>query len=218
MTGKSSPEGAATLTTVHVHRALDGDEESLTWVVGRLSPLLLAQARYRLGSTLRPHYDPEDLVNEAWMVALPRLGDLVHRGGRLTPVLLRYLSQTLLFKINNLVKKHIRSEVRRKQVAPDSSADDLDLVNQLPADMSGVVTQAVRHEQQSAVTAALEKLDSQDQEILLLRGIEQQSNQTVSLLLGLTPQAVSMRFSRALERLQKQLPGSIFDEISIEVK
>jgi DNA-directed RNA polymerase specialized sigma24 family protein len=48
---------------------------------------------------------------------------------------------------------------------------------------------------------------------LLLRGIEQQSHQTVALLLDLTPQAVSMRFTRALDRLREQLPGSIFDEL-----
>ena len=50
----------------------------------------------------------------------------------------------------------------------------------------------------------------------MLRGIEQQSNTTVALLLDLTPAGVSMRYARALERLRARLPGSVFDELSEE--
>ena len=70
------------LTSLHVRRAADGDSESLGWVVARLSPLLLAQADYRLGPVLRSLYDPEDLVNDTWIVALPRLPELPARDGR----------------------------------------------------------------------------------------------------------------------------------------
>ena len=52
----------------------------------------------------------EDLVQEVWAVALPRLKDLVPRDDRLTPVLVRFLSQTLLNIYCNLMRKHIRRE------------------------------------------------------------------------------------------------------------
>ena len=92
------------LTSLHVRRAADGDGGSLSWVVSRLSPLLLAQATYRLGSRLRALYEPEDLVNETWAVTLPKLAELPARDGRLTPVLLRFLSTTLLHRIQSLVR------------------------------------------------------------------------------------------------------------------
>lgn len=57
-------------------------------------------------------------------------------------------------------------------------------------------------------------LEGQDREILVLRGIEQYRNQTVAKQLGLSPQAVAMRFSRALDRLRERLPGSVFEELS----
>src|SRR5262245_40615244 len=46
------------VTSIHVQRAKHGDEASLDWIVRRFTPLLLAQARYRLGASLRAHYDP----------------------------------------------------------------------------------------------------------------------------------------------------------------
>ena len=39
----------------------------------------------------------------------------------------------------------------------------------------------------------------------LLRGIEQNSNQTVGVLLGISAQAVAMRYHRALKRLREKL-------------
>ena len=56
----------------------------------------------------------------------------------------------------------------------------------------------------NAVHDALEELDEKDREVLLLRGIEQQSNNTTATILGLTPSAATMRYKRALERLRKQ--------------
>lgn len=55
----SAPLGG---TTPHVRRAIGGDHASMGWLVERFSPLLLLQAEYRLGRTLRGRFDPEDLV------------------------------------------------------------------------------------------------------------------------------------------------------------
>ena len=61
------------LTTFHVRKAVGGDDDSLGWVVTRFSPVLMAQADYRLGAQLRALYDPEDLVADVWAVAIPKL-------------------------------------------------------------------------------------------------------------------------------------------------
>lgn len=189
------------VTTMHVRRAIDGDSESLDWIVRRLSPLLVAEASYRLGSGLRRVFDPEDLVHDTWLVALPRLRDLNPRDGRYTPVLLRFLSQTLLRRMCNLVRRHARTG----RLEPESTNTD-------PADArSGVVSRAIHDELESKVLRCIDELEPKDREILVLRGIEQLRNQTVAQLLDLTPQGVTMRYRRALERLRKRLPGSVFD-------
>jgi RNA polymerase sigma-70 factor (ECF subfamily) len=200
---------ANALTTFHVRRAIGGDAQSLAWMVARLSPLLLAQASYRLGATLRRMIDPEDLVNDAWLVALRKLPELSVRDGHHTPVLLRFLSTTLLYRINNLVKRHLRGEA----VTMAAVAGQTDPLDRVAAENTGVVTRVVREELRSEVTRCMTELDEQDREILLLRGIEQQPTATVALVLGISPGAVSMRYSRALERLRQSLPGSVFDEL-----
>src|ERR1043165_7489668 len=100
----------ADLTSVHVRAALDGDSTSLEGIISHFSPFLLAQARYRLGRHLRGRYDPEDLVQQTWCVALPKLDRIVPRDGRCTPVLLRFLGTVLLRHYRRLLEKHRQNE------------------------------------------------------------------------------------------------------------
>src|SRR5262245_47363366 len=107
---------AGDLTSFHVQRAESGDAESLDWIVRRLSPLLLAQADFRLGPRLRRLHDPEDLVSTVWAITLPRLGELGAREGRKTPVLLSFLTTTLLNRVNGWVKTDIAGPRGRQAV------------------------------------------------------------------------------------------------------
>ncbi len=190
-------------TTLRVRRAIEGDRTSASWLVERLSPALLAQAAWRLGPHLRRLYDPEDLVADAWMRLLPKLHELPPRDGRYTPVIFRYLSTAIVNRVNFLVKQRLR---RGEASLPDDASSLSD------PELSGVVTAAVRAERSQSIASALADLSPQDQEIVILRGIEQRENQTVAQLLSLTPAATAMRYHRALRRLRAQLPNSLFDE------
>jgi RNA polymerase sigma factor (sigma-70 family) len=190
---------------LYVLRAIEGDAESLDWVVRRLSPALMAQAEYRMGRYLRRWCDPEDIVSEAWVVALPRLAGLRIADRRSTPVLLQFLSTTVLHLIRNLARKHARSPAG---VAPLAGEPD-----QTTADASGVVTKAIRGELQDGVRAGIAGLAAGDREVLILRGIERQPAATVATLLGISPDAVSKRYQRALVRLRAELPDSVLDEL-----
>ena len=64
-------------------------------------------------------------------------------------------------------------------------------------DRSGAVTRIVRAERR----------------ILLLRGFEQRSNQETATELGLLPDTVAVTYRRALEKLGRKLPESIFVEL-----
>lgn len=193
------------LTTVHVHRAVGGDARSVSWLVERLNPLLIAQAKWRMGEQLCRSHDPADLVQEAWMVLLPRISSLAPQQGRLTPVLLSYLSATILHKLRNL----LRREARRQ--APSDS----DHLQQVPNsdELSGIVTKVVRRETTDQVHAAMRDLSPEDREIIVLRGIEQQPTEQVAQLLGINAKAASKRYGRALQRLRDRLPESVFAEL-----
>jgi RNA polymerase sigma-70 factor (ECF subfamily) len=78
---------------------------------------------------------------------------------------------------------------------------------------TSVVAGIVKRETQNLVRTCIDELEEKDRQILILREIEQLPNQAVATILPLTPQAVAMRYRRAIERLRDRLPGSVFDEI-----
>lgn len=210
---KSGPERSfGELTSMHVQQAVGGDAESVGWIVARFSPLLIAQANYRLGTRLRSVVDAEDLVNETWMTALPRLETLDARDGSHTGVVLKFLSRTLLFRIQNLARKQLRRGRVQANLPADAGEDAGDPMRELPAEMSGAVTRAIRAERRDAIYRALDELTEAEREIIVLRGVEQQSNNVVSVLLGISGQAATMRYRRALDKLREKLPSSVFDE------
>jgi RNA polymerase sigma-70 factor (ECF subfamily) len=196
-----------TQTSTKLRDAVAGDRQSLGWLVARLSPALVALARLRLGPALRREHDPDDLVQDAWLTVLPRLAQLPARDGRLTPVLLRFLATVILNRTNNLRKR----QLRRRSLAEHGEV----AAHEVQAEVTGVVTAAVRQEQRELVLAAIEQLEEGDREVLFLHGLEQHSNAVVAQLLGIRPEAASMRYVRALERLRRQLPGSVFDDLAV---
>jgi RNA polymerase sigma-70 factor, ECF subfamily len=203
---------SADLTSFHVRRAESGDRASLEWVVERFSPLLLAQAKFRLGERLRRIHEPEDLVDEIWAITLPKLEALGGRDGRHAPVLLRFLATTLLNRVNDLVRAEITGPRGRLQAGSETGAS----VGRVAADTTGVVTSIVRRERDGAVARVLDELDPDDREIIVLRAIEQNSGAEVAFILGLSEKPVSMRYRRALDRLKARLPSSVFDEVSAD--
>lgn len=205
------PESDA--TSVHVGRALEGDEDSLAWVITHVSPLLRMQVEYRLPERLRKLYDADDLVNDVWMSALPRLSTLAARDGRWTPVLLRYLGTAVMRRVNELYRKHLQGkpvQVVQRAVPDATSADPL---AQLSASLTGALTMAAKNDAHQKLGAAIRDLAAPDREVVVLRGIEQLTNEGTATLLGEKPSTVAMRYKRALEKLRNALPGSVFDEL-----
>jgi RNA polymerase sigma-70 factor, ECF subfamily len=198
-------------TSMDVRGAVAGDAAAVDRVVRRMEPLLLADAAYRLKRTGLKDVEPEDVVAEAWAVALPKLGRIGEYEGRRTPVLLAFLTTTLRNVVGGLLRRRaVRGETAPLEASPSGG---------LPSSASpaapgtGVVTRAARNERNDVILAALGRLEEIDREIILLRGIEQRGNSEVAVLLSLAPTAAAMRYRRALDRLRSELPESVFDEL-----
>jgi len=202
-------------TSLCVRRILEQpDEESWLWLVQRLNPLLEMQVEYRLKGPARRLCDPQDLINEAWFVAFMRLHTLKARNDRWTPVLLQFLSTTLLHKVNDL----LRREIQRKALGDAAGAGSGTVGSGLPDRMSSVLSHAARNEAQDLLRSTLAELRPEEREVVVLRGIEQLSNQEAAEQLGLKPSAVAMRWARALERLRRKLPDSLFEDLDGQEK
>jgi RNA polymerase sigma-70 factor, ECF subfamily len=190
-------------TSLHVRRAAENDRESVAWLVSRYTPLLLCQARHRLPPSLRRHCDPDDAVADVWMVVLAALPSLRPAHGSFSLGLLRFASTVMLRRVRDLLEKHV---LRKNAADSDSSVD-------VPADTRGVVSHVVAEEAKGLVWEHLERLSPQDRELIVLRGIEGHTHRDIALRVGLTPENVMVRYHRALKRLRKLLPGSIFDDL-----
>jgi RNA polymerase sigma factor (sigma-70 family) len=207
---ESAPEPHGTLpdganTSFHVRGALHGDERSWSWIVSHLSPLLEMQASYRLPATVRRYCDPKDLVNDAWMIAFSRMGDLRPRNGRFTPVLLRFLSSTLLRRVNDLIRTHIR----RTRLGGPAAGLKSSLERNIEAQATSILGRAARSEARHRLAESLDELSAEEREVVVLLGIEQLANKEVAKMLGVQPSTLSMRYQRAREKLRRFLPDDI---------
>lgn len=196
-------------TTMLAQRAVKGELEALGALVERFDPPLLALARRRLARGLQQFYDPEDLVADTWLRSLPRLQDLEPRDGRITPVIMRFLSTTLLHRYNTLLQKHLLGKPAVVRIGPADSKDDGGMADSVTHVLSGME----RNERADALYAAIGELSESDQEVVYLRAIEQVSNRNAADLLGIQPGALKTRYCRALQRLRARLPESVFADL-----
>lgn len=191
-------------THAHVQLAVDGDGHSLAWLVERLTPLLLAQARVRIGKQLRVVIDAQDLVQEVWSIALPRMASLREREDLDASMMVAFLARILIYRCNDLVRKHIVGK-------PRAAGASQGMLAGLPVQQSGAVTRAVRRETQDAVRDAIDRLEDLDREIVVMRGIERHPVGQIAAVVGLTENAVSQRYGRALAKLKGLLPRDLAD-------
>lgn len=199
-------------TTLHVRRALDGGDESVAWIVHRFTPFLSAQARHRLGPVVARILDPDDIVADAWLIALERLPQFDPGDRRATPVLLTWLGQVVRNVANNALRAHLRGEDRK---APVPATDTHPLLR-VPGDLGRLVEEAASAETSKALVEAIFALEEDTRELVILRGVEGLSNQEIGASLGLKPNTVSHRYARALDRLRSALPASLLAELQAD--
>lgn len=86
-------------------------------------------------------------------------------------------------------------------------------VDNLSAELTGVLTRLVHSEMRDAVSEALARLGDQERELLILRGIEQQSYKDIASIVRRDHRSLSMEYHRAVEKLRKAMPNSVFEEL-----
>ena len=195
-------------TTQHVRRARNGDRSSLEWLVTRFDPFLRAQAEYRLRTSpgLRAVIDADDLVNEVWVVTLPKLGSLRPRSGRFTSVLVRFLGTSLLNVYRANLRRHLASR------AGNASALATPLIDGASSTVD-IVTQCAQTELHAELMLQLRGMRQLDREILVQRVMEGDRYEAIADRCGLSVGALRTRCHRAIERLRDHFPQSLNDEL-----
>jgi RNA polymerase sigma-70 factor (ECF subfamily) len=192
-------------TTALLRAARAGEPDALEQLIARLSPWLLAQARYRMRGSLATLADPEDMVQETWLVVLPRLQDLLPRAGRLTPVLVRFLATTLRRRVRTLLERALAGRVGGAPLPPDAAAfsESVDHARQA----------AEARERAERVDTVLQGLGERDRALLILRGLEATPFAEIAALLGIEVPAATAAYRRACARLRAALPDDLVAEL-----
>ena len=162
----------------------------------------------RMDQRLYGRVDPDDVLQEAYMDAMKRVGHFAEEISFTPFVWLRLIvGQTLI----NVHRRHLKTKMRDASMERSldgglkfqMSTSSQTLAIQLAMSQTSPSQAVIRTEEIEKLSAAIETLTDVDREILTLRHFEELSNKEVAELLEIEPKAASIRYVRAIQRLQK---------------
>ena len=172
-------------------------------------PKLTALAAKHLNPVLSRRLSPEDVVQETFEAALMREDFFTNE----PEVPLYFKLRTILFQtMVDLERRHLAAQKRDayKEVDVPGHSGDETSAGDLDWDMfAGTVTTPnsflARKDRHALLRQAIGELSENDRQIIILRHFDDMDNAECARVLGIEPKAASIRYVRALERLQKKL-------------
>ncbi len=165
----------------------------------------------RLDPALAARVDASDIVQDVLLEAHRRLQDYLRKPNMPFHLWLRHIARDHIIDAHRHERLAQRRSVDREQSlnARRQGESSLEWAAQFFDSEVTPASAAMRHEMEKKVQAAIGQLAEDDREIILMRYVEQLSNQDVAETLGLSEAAASMRCLRAVRRLQALLlsPG-----------
>lgn len=162
----------------------------------------------RMDQKIKQRVDASDIVQEVMIEANRRLQKYLENP--IMPFHL-WIRQMARDRIIDAHRRHRGSEKRsvdreKAMVAPGAmDRSTIELAAQLcDAEMTPAEA-ATMKELQQRFQNAIEELDENDREIVIMRHVEQLTNQDVAAALGLSEPAASMRYLRAIRKLRTLL-------------
>ena len=187
----------------------DGDAEAMNQLMDRHRESVRQMIRMRMDRAVSSRVDASDVVQDVLLEASQRLRDYVKEPAMPFHLWLRQLAKDRLIDMHRRHRGAQRRSVDREQrISPASSEESgLNLEGVLPDDQLTPAAASIRRELEERFLVALEQLNDDDREIVLMRHHEHLSNSEVATALNLTAPAAGMRYLRALRRLRDVLGG-----------
>jgi RNA polymerase sigma-70 factor (ECF subfamily) len=186
--------------------ARGGSREALGQALEACRHYLLSVANDQMAAALRAKAGASDLVQETFLEAQRRFPSF-HGGS--PDALMAWLRQILLHNMEDLARRYRLTEKRELQrevpLRLPASTDGPE--KHLLADTPTPSSQAMRHEEESAVRRALDRLPEPSRQVVILRHRENLSFEEISQALGRSEAAVRKMWFRALESLARELGG-----------
>jgi len=187
-------------------QARRGERGAFEALFARHRAYLLRFIESRLDPKLRRRVDPSDIVQEAHLEAVRRLGQYLEQSAMPFRLWLRQIAYDRLLKARRQHLGTARRSLERELPFHEQSSQML--LQQLLDHEPSPSQHLNRKELAQRLREALTRLPDPDREILQLRVVEGLSYDEVGYLLGIQPVAARKRHGRALLRLHRLL----FDE------
>lgn len=166
---------------------------------------------FRLHDRLRGRVSESDVLQETFVRAAERLDQFLEREDVPLFVWLRAEAAQRLIELHRFHLQADKRDVRREiSLAPPaaSAATSLALAAQLVGAVTTPSQALVRRQQLEALERSLNEMDPIDREVIALRNFEELTNQETADVLGLSADAASKRYLRALQRLREIMQSS----------
>jgi RNA polymerase sigma-70 factor (ECF subfamily) len=193
--------------------ARSGDERALAVLVERHRDRLERMVGLRIDRRLQGRVDPADVVQEAYLAVCGKF--LQYSADPHLPFFL-WLRLEVGQKLVDVHRRHLGTRMRdagqevslHRGVLPQVTS--LSLAEHLLGKLTTPSHAAMRAELKVRVQEALNSMDPNDREMLILRHFEDLSNAEAAQVLGIKPTAAVNRYVRALKRLKdvfQAMPG-----------
>jgi RNA polymerase sigma-70 factor (ECF subfamily) len=195
--------------------ARTGDESALAVLVERHRARLERMVQLRMDRRLQGRVDSADVVQDAYLAVRGKFSQYC-ADSRL-PFFL-WLRLEVGQKLVDIHRFHLGTQRRDagQEVSlhrgPLPQVTSLSLAEHLLGKLSTASQAAMRVELKLRVQEALNSMDPNDREVLILRHFEELSNTEAAEVLGIKPSAAVNRYVRALKRLKdvfQGMPGGV---------
>ena len=194
-----------TVTQNLLANARQGDRAAVNRLLERHRISLKKLIQLRLDRKIARRVDASDVVQDVLMEANTRLQDYLADPRMPFHLWLRQLAQDRMIDVYRRHRGAQRRSLDREQsiTAPQfSDQSGFDLMGQLADHELTPAAASIRKELEARFVLALDQLEDEDREIVLMRHFEQLGNSEVADALGLSAAAAGMRHLRALRKLR----------------
>jgi RNA polymerase sigma-70 factor (ECF subfamily) len=180
-------------STVLLREARQGSPDALGELYARYGGRLLAFIRMRMGRDLRSRLESRDILQTTLLKSFQRLAQFEGGDG---PTLMGWLVRIAENEIRDQADFQHR---RRRDVAADVPLDAGGI--EIPARVRSALSAAVLNEQAERLGAALEALEPDHRDVIVLRKLEELSFKDVAARMGRSEDACRMLLARAMVAL-----------------
>ncbi len=186
----------------------EGNLDTLARCFQAEQPRLRSVLRFRLDPMLSRRLDLDDLLQEVYVAAAKRIQAFADGGFQSVFLWLRLIAlQTLVDQQRHHLGAEKRDAAKERAInqGNTTAVTSWCFAQHLVATATSPSAVIQREDLIEKVHTAIAGLDAHDQEILALRHFEELRNSEIAELLGITAKTASIRYVRALQRLQESL-------------